>query len=248
MTPSEAISAGPHLTEEQAVLAALGEAQPPALEQHLRTCAACRADLRQWASLVTTVRDGDVVEPVPLPPGTWEAVRREAGLAGPAVRPDLSVVAPARPGRSGRLPRWLPVAAALVVGAALGGGVVGALRDRSAPSPVVAPSVASAQLAPVASTGRGSATVRDVDGHRELDVVVEGVSAPASGVLEVWLLDADGGLLAVGTMAGDQLSVPLPADVDLSRFATVDVSREPLDGDPAHSSDSVLRGELAPDA
>jgi len=247
VTPPEATSAGPHLTEEESVLAALGEARPPALDEHLRTCAACRADLGQWASLVSTVRDGDVVEPVPLPPGAWEAVRREAGLPGPA-RPDLSVVAPARPAAPGRLRRWLPVAAALVVGAALGGGVVGALRDRPDAPPAASPAVASAQLAPVASTGRGRATVRDVDGHRELDVSVQGVSAPASGVLEVWLLDADGGLLAVGTLAGDQLSAPLPADVDLSRFATVDVSREPLDGNPGHSSDSVLRGKLAPGA
>jgi len=244
VTPPEATAAGPHLTEEESVLAALGEARPPALEEHLRSCAACRAELGRWASLVTTVRDGETVDPVPLPPGAWEAVRREAGLAAPG-RPDLSVVAPARPSRAGRLRRWLPVAAALVVGAALGGGVVGALRDRPAP---LAPTVASAQLDPVASSGRGRATVRDVDGHRELDVTVQGVAAPAAGVLEVWLLDADGGLLAVGTMAGDQLHVPLPADVDLARFAIVDVSREPLDGDPDHSSDSVLRGRLAPDA
>jgi len=247
VTPPEATPLDPHLTEEDAVLAALGEAPSPALEQHLRTCAACRAELGQWTALVTTVRDGDVVEPVPLPPGAWEAVRREAGLAAPAARPDLSVVTSAAPpARPGRLRRWLPVAAALVVGAAIGGGLVGAVRDR--PAPAAAPAVASAQLAPVASTGHGRATVRDVGGQRELDVSIQGVAAPAAGVLEVWLLDADGGLLAVGTMAGDQLSVPLPADVDLSRFATVDVSREPLDGNPNHSSDSVLRGKLAPDA
>nr|WP_240895175.1 anti-sigma factor [Kineococcus siccus] len=193
-----------------------------------------------------------------MPAGTWEAVRREAGLVGGPPRPDLSVVAgsdgladgvPAAPGRAARPRlRWLPVAAALLVGAGLGAGVVGALPgDEPTPVPP-APAVASAVLAPVASTGRGSATVRDVDGHRELDVSVQGVSAPPSGVLEVWLLDADGGLLAVGSLVGDSLTVPLPADVDLGRFATVDVSREPLDGDPAHSSDSVLRGKLAPDA
>ncbi|NIZ90001.1 anti-sigma factor [Kineococcus rubinsiae] len=241
-------TAGPHLTEEEAVLAALGEAPSPAVGQHLPTCAACRAELDTWRRLVTTVRDGEDVPPVPLPPGTWEAVRREAGLAPTAPRPDLSVVAPRRDAprrRDGRARRWLPVAAALVVGAGLGAGAVALRPD---PVPAAAPAVASAELAPVASTGRGSATVRDVDGHRELDVSVQGVTAAPAGVLEVWLLDSDGGLLAVGTMAGDQLNVPLPADVDLARFATVDVSREPLDGDPAHSSDSVLRGELTPEA
>jgi hypothetical protein len=40
------------------------------------------------------------------------------------------------------------------------------------------------------------------------------------------------------------MSVTLPADLDLGRFDVVDVSREPLDGNPGHSSDSVLRGTL----
>ena len=36
----------------------------------------------------------------------------------------------------------------------------------------------------------------------------------------------------------------LPADLDLGEFPIVDVSVEPLDGDPTHSGVSVARGEL----
>ena len=38
--------------------------------------------------------------------------------------------------------------------------------------------------------------------------------------------------------------MPLPADP--SRFAAIDVSVEPGDGNPAHSKRSVLRAPLAP--
>jgi hypothetical protein len=41
-----------------------------------------------------------------------------------------------------------------------------------------------------------------------------------------------------------QVTVPLPADP--SRFAALDVSVEPPDGNPAHSKRSVLRAPLAP--
>jgi hypothetical protein len=36
----------------------------------------------------------------------------------------------------------------------------------------------------------------------------------------------------------------IPDGLDLAEFPVVDVSREPLDGDPAHSSDSISRGTL----
>jgi hypothetical protein len=32
--------------------------------------------------------------------------------------------------------------------------------------------------------------------------------------------------------------------LDLRDYPVVDISREPLDGDPAHSADSISRGEL----
>ena len=40
------------------------------------------------------------------------------------------------------------------------------------------------------------------------------------------------------------VAVELPADLDLAEFPLVDVSVEPLDGNPTHSGDSVARGEL----
>ncbi len=60
----------------------------------------------------------------------------------------------------------------------------------------------------------------------------------------MWLLGDDAGALALGVLAGGAGSYPLPAGVDLAEYGTVDVSWEPFDGDPTHSTDSVARGSL----
>ncbi|NAZ75066.1 hypothetical protein GTQ99_06460, partial [Kineococcus sp. T13] len=151
------------------------------------------------------------------------------------------------------LQRWLPVAAALLVGLALGG-AGGRLLGRGedpAPAPA-AVTVAAATLQPLQGSGSGSAEVEDVDGRRLVHLHVQGVAPAGDGYLEAWLLDADGGLVALGTVepldGAADLTLALPANLDVGRWSTVDVSREPADGDPRHSSDSVLRGTLAPRA
>jgi hypothetical protein len=50
--------------------------------------------------------------------------------------------------------------------------------------------------------------------------------------------------VALGVLEIGSGRFPVPAGVDLAAYGTVDVSREPLDGDPAHSTDSVARGAL----
>jgi hypothetical protein len=63
-------------------------------------------------------------------------------------------------------------------------------------------------------------------------------------VYEVWLLTEDAGALqSLGLTTGRDRFV-VPADVDLDRYSIVDVSREPLDGNAAHSGDSLARGPL----
>ena len=50
-------------------------------------------------------------------------------------------------------------------------------------------------------------------------------------------------LVSLGPLRPDGI-YDIPPGVDPSRFPIVDVSVEPVDGDPTHSGDSVLRGEL----
>ncbi|WP_432540196.1 anti-sigma factor [Kineococcus sp. SYSU DK024] len=259
-----------HLGDDDLALLALGEGVEGAPE-HLAGCAACREELAALSLVVSTARSTAPPPAVPVPAGTWEAVAREVGIdaappTGPATAPAsppavpvaVPVDVPSR--RSGHRAR-LALAAAFLVGAAVGVGGAQLAGGGDAPTalPTAGPTasppgegagtvVASAPLAPLgdaAAQAAGTATVARVDGHRRLDVDVREVAPAGGGVLEVWLLDPAGGLLSLGTLTGDHLAVVLPEAVDLSRFTVVDVSREPLDGDPGHSADSVLRGELS---
>jgi anti-sigma-K factor RskA len=63
---------------------------------------------------------------------------------------------------------------------------------------------------------------------------------------EVWLLAEDvSRMVSLGTMDGPSTSLPIPTGVNLADYPVVDVSIEPFDGDPTHSSDSLVRGTLS---
>lgn len=66
----------------------------------------------------------------------------------------------------------------------------------------------------------------------------------AQGYQEVWLIGTDlTRLISLGIMKSDSGTFPLPADLNLADFPPiVDVSDEPLDGNPGHSSVSIVRG------
>ena len=106
------------------------------------------------------------------------------------------------------------------------------------------PSPLRAELASLG--GFGGAGSAQLEG-RTLAVDLEGLDAPAGSFYELWLLDLDGDdlqdLRSLGRVGGDG-TFTVPEDVDLDRFTTVDVSIEPDDGNPDHSGDSVLRGDL----
>ncbi|MEZ0163414.1 anti-sigma factor [Kineococcus sp. LSe6-4] len=259
-----------HLDEDEAVLAGLGEPLGAAAHQHLADCARCRAEVTGWARL-GAARVAEDVEALAPPAGTWDRIARETGVgaatltapapeavpaSGPASGPTSGPVPAGHPRVRRPADRaWPAVAAAAVVGLLVGGGA-GVLGTRlsSAGEPAAAArtvAVSSATLRPPGGTTEGadgpggSAEVAEEDGTVRLHLRVHGVVAPEDGYLEAWLLDADGGMVSLGTVAGDDTTVTVPTGLDLTRFAVVDVSREPLDGDPGHSSDSVLRGTLS---
>ncbi|MFE7631277.1 anti-sigma factor [Kocuria sp. NPDC057446] len=137
-----------------------------------------------------------------------------------------------------------PLAAAAAAAALLVGGVSvwGAQRLGLEPEPTV---LASAELEPLADyTARGSAEVDErPDGTRRL--VVRTDPADVDGFKEVWLLAPDAQrMVSLGVMAGDEAVFVLPENLDVGEFPVVDVSNEPIDGDPTHSGDSIVRGVL----
>jgi hypothetical protein len=64
-------------------------------------------------------------------------------------------------------------------------------------------------------------------------------------VREVWLIRSDAsGLVSLGLLDGPSGRFTVPSGIDLADYPIVDVSAEPVDGEPAHSGDSIVRGEL----
>lgn len=88
---------------------------------------------------------------------------------------------------------------------------------------------------------------KDADGTDLLVVDTKGLEEP-DGFYQVWLLDPkSSGMVPVGAVAsGDQQATfTLPKGIQPEQYSVVDISDEPLDGDPRHSKVSVLRGQLA---
>ena len=151
------------------------------------------------------------------------------------------------PFRARRRPLLL-VAAAAVAGAAIGAGAVSVLRD-STPEPdggPIAAPVVAVDLDPLAdndASGRASVIERP-DGTRVLEVELRADDL-ADRYYEVWLIDeAVEDMVPVGVARAGTVTFELPGGLDLGRFPIVDVSVEPLDGDPTHSGVSVVRGTL----
>lgn len=255
-----------HVDEDTLTLLALGEQQPdPTDAQHLSSCEQCRTEL---ASLTAVVTAGRSAGPLEQPPAhLWERIAAQIAaedttsavrapmsgrtdVAGPtdiAARPGAG---PARsravtrpPGRRDRPRSVLSRAGWLAAGLAAGvaGTLVVTQLENTAPPP---PTIASAELEPLPSWSEtGAARVEEVGDRRLLHVEVTG--DVTDGFREVWLLDeAAQQLVSLGLLVGTEGSFDLPADLDLEEFVLVDVSREPLDGDPAHSGDSIVRGRL----
>jgi anti-sigma-K factor RskA len=172
----------------------------------------------------------------------------------PAAPPPLRAPAPASPApaRSRRrlVLRPLPAALAacsLLAAGAVGGAVLSGGDDAVGPAAPVTGGGARIALAPIGQGPPGAgaqATMRAGD-PRRMSLTVEGLEPTAAGdFYEVWLLRSPTELVSVGTFRVDERGrarVSFPVGVDPGRFPVVDVSREPADGDPRHSSVSVLR-------
>jgi hypothetical protein len=233
-----------HCTPEQLALAALREPLPSDDAAHLSGCEQCRAEVASLQRAVDAVAvpmlaaPGPAVEP---PPHVWEAIAAATGVAGAAPEAPAAPVAEVLPFRSRRRPALL-VAAAVVAGAVIGAGAVAVVQGRDDDGD----QVIAVDLDPLAENdASGRAEVVELeDGSR---VVRVDLDAPAldDRYYELWLIDRDVvGMVPLGVVRPGSQTVELPADLDLGQFPLVDVSVEPLDGNPEHSGLSVARGEL----
>ena len=166
------------------------------------------------------------------PAGLWSRVAADAGVVPPAAAPGS--LAAARRRRRPRAAWLLAAAAALVAAVAL---AVTLPRDGGPDR------VAAAELERLGASGSGDAELVEEGGELVLRVETAGLDAE-DGFFEVWVIDTSvSKLVSLGPLRPDG-TYDLPPGLDPRQFPVVDVSVEPLDGDPSHSGDSALRGQL----
>lgn len=155
----------------------------------------------------------------------------------------------ARARRRRRLRRAGALLVAAAIGLVVGLGIGRALSPQPPPSPQPV-----AQLAPVGDLdprATGSVAMTGVGGERQMVVQVRGVTNISGGDhLEAWLMDASGTrLVPLGPLDGRDGdfhgTFAVPPGLPLTQFGRVDISAERWDGNPGHSTISVLRGGLS---
>jgi anti-sigma-K factor RskA len=160
--------------------------------------------------------------PLPPPPPLSELEERRARRRLP-VRPAYAVAASI---------------AVLLIGVAIGAVVTHRGADDG-------PAIALARIDQGGPAAAGTARFVS-SGGGQLRVQVDGL-APSSthDFYEVWLMDGPGVAMSIGTFrvpASGHASVTMPLPVPVTDFGYIDVSKEPEDGNAAHSAHSVLRG------
>jgi hypothetical protein len=258
-----------HCDTGSLALGALGEALESAAEQHLRVCGRCQHELARMTATVSVARSTLGERELHSPPAhVWHAVHRQTELgerlrtdpladrrsvdddpaaptavAVPAFTAPVSSLSEARE-RRGLRRIVVPLATAAAATALIAGVAVGwqALAPRDS-GMVLASANLDALPAWDGAVGSAEIVVKD-DGERVVRIALD--APPVSdAVHEVWLLTPEvDGLISLGLLADDDGEFVIPPEVDLDRYSVVDISAEPLDGDPGHSGNSIVRGAL----
>ena len=206
----------------------LGELNPEEereLERHLEECSSCWAEL----SIVW---------------GTHNVLREAAASTPP---PELKARTLARAkGESSarsrlRLRVWVPMAAALLVAAVVGFGVLRSIvEDPSEGVPLTATT-----LAPKAG---GEVRGEVVGENLQVELEVWGMpELKENEYYEMWYYAEDGSRISCGTFRTgprDRTTVNLSAPASARSYPEIEVTREPDDGNPAANGEEVLRGSL----
>ncbi|WP_026553659.1 anti-sigma factor [Arthrobacter sp. H20] len=258
-----------HLDPGTISMAALDESLDESSQEHLDGCPRCAAEVGELNSVVLAAR-GDATDAVleSPDPQVWATIHRELGLQPSLSADPLTLSPPAdssatvselaplqsrehrskNPRTKNRLPKMRTfdskfMIAAVTVGVLAGGAAVWATQQLGVEGS--ADVLAKIDLDPLDGfTAQGSATVFAAEeGTRTLEITM--TDEQADGYQEVWLIAPDlEQMYSLGVIGGGTSSFAIPDSVDLAAFPIVDVSDEPLDGDPLHSGVSVLRGTL----
>ena len=249
-----------HLSEDELALRALGESLSPAATEHLGGCQYCAAQLQAYANVVSTARSiGPDDAPNNPSPEVWARISDELELDQRRIEvsstPDnVAQLHPAGASPKARHRRWPTsiLVAASVVGVVAGGVLAvggSALVNDKQPTPIASASpdvVGTASLVALPDhQGSGKAEIIQTSRGPELIVDVDSLT-PSDGFYEVWLIDPKTfQMVGLGALNNNSGRFPIPDGLDLSKYRVVDVSIEPYDGNPLHSKNSVVRGEIS---
>ena len=232
-------------------LGALDGDEMAAVRAHLATCDQPHAELREAFPAAEVLAAS--LEPVEPSPALRDRLMGTIDGLAPASRP--AVIAEAKPPRprtgwfdwiSPRVARPLAVAA-VVAAIALGALNVGLRSDldkRDAALRAVAAAIANGQTAFRVDGSAGRGYVVDTPGVGASLVVADLKALPVDRLYELWLLDAAGTPVAVGTFTDTSGAVAvLPVEKDLSGYATFAVTVEATRVD-APTTTPVMVGDL----
>ena len=218
------------------LLGELPPAEREAFEAELERDPGLRAEVERLGPVVTRLEG--------LEPAAWEQPPEPPPLADVPAAPE-----PPRP-RWWRRPialRPLPAAAlaALLLALGIAAGIL--LGDREDDATVADGRVVV--LAPLEDGGAGGQGTATLAGAGDRATVsLRGLPPSEPGQFyELWLLNSVDDMVALGSFsvpASGELDVTVPLPADAGRFGALDLSLEPDDGDPAHSTISVLRAPL----
>lgn len=260
-----------HCDPSTLALAALGERVDGADEEHLASCPTCSMDAAELVEVVTLAREAPALLPE-VPERVWAGITTELDLDIDAESTDSRLSAPlasasdaATPAaseatttghgnvvsldqRRRRPAMWAIASAAAMAGAVIGGAVVWSAVDRGTDGSRTPDAfVAQAVLAPLTDTVPAPGDASVVDSPDGEVVRVDARALPDSdGFYEVWLLDSAGlKMVALGALpAGSVGTFTLPPGLSIDEYPVVDISLESYDGDPTHSTNSLMRGVL----
>jgi anti-sigma-K factor RskA len=205
------------------VLGELSAEEEREVDDHLRRCLRCRAELEDVQQAHVLLRTAATAAP---PPDLKEWVL--ARVSGESVS-------------GGGRRRWvLASAVALLVAAVLGIGIFRATVDTSEDLPLTATAAA-----PGAS---GELRGDEVGKNLHVELVVRNLPELREGeYYEMWYTKEGDGRISCGTFRvgpGGDAAVSMSAPVSAVSYPEIEVTREPDDGDPDASGDTILIGSL----
>jgi anti-sigma-K factor RskA len=230
-------------------LGALEADERRAVLDHLATCTEPHESIRALAGAGTVLAAG-------LTPVEPRADLRTRLMTTIAATPQEGVAEPASPKPAPqpsalswwRRPAWpravaIGALAATLVLAVAGGAVWSQLGERDRSLQAVAEALANGEAAHRVEGDAGRGFVIEIAGPGATLVLGDVAQLPPDRLYELWLIDAEGTPVSVGTFTQDSGPVVVPVEDDLSDFATFAVTVEAQRVD-APTSTPVMVGPL----